>query len=934
MGQSWFSQYLLPGNVSRETLLEQNKQVVFACVSAISEAFAKIKLSTIRTTDGKEVYQHPVIKLLENPNPDYSKFQFLELHQAYKQLSGEVFWYLALGERTGLPQEIYIMRADYMSVVPDPESGLVQGYVLSANGKQIPLDKKEVLHFKGMPNPLDPLRGLGPVEAGGVYIQTEDFASRYTRNFLFNNAKPSGIISLSGKITPEEFEQLKKKWKDEYGTLDNAGKTAFVRNAQVEFTQFGQNMGDLALGELRRMLRDDIMMLFRVSKPILGITEDVNYANAKTAAYLFAKRIEPEMYRFIDHINSFLMPRYGRMYNNVKLVYENPVPENESEQADYYTRAVNSWMTVNEIRENEGLPPIENGDSIYMPINLAELGGIQEQKTVKKTLLVKKNKILDYTKDQKLAYWKSIYKLQRVYELKFKDLFIPLLEKQMASIIAEFRGKSLKAVEDYLLSDEINDEMAKKLNPLILELYALQGQAGMEFAGSSGKFELTQEVKNYISKRINRFATDFNSETRDFLAKSLIEGVQNGESKTNLVKRIKEVYKEAEAYRTERIARTETIKASNRAAIEGYKQTKYVTGKQWYANPGACELCKQLDGKIIKLEGNFADRGDKILNYTVDYEDVSEPTLHPNCFLHHSVKVTTDKGEKNINQIKTGDKVLTHKGRYKKVLNVFQSKERYDGEAVKIKFRGSNKETNVKSIMRNSVTVTPEHPFLTIDGWKMAKDITKQDKLFVIAKECSCGKMIPYWKDYCSMECQLTKSTRDKISQSKKGKGNWMFGRTGKLHHLWQGGRIWWRGKEWDTIKYKVRQRDNFTCQDCGISENEHILKWNQPLHVHHINPYRKSSDNSMENLITYCCKCHRKAEGSCMQSVLSTGGARFVEIEIKEVKFIKNFKGEKRYNLEVEDDHSYVAKGIVTHNCECTTLPIGKPLEELLVEE
>ena len=119
---------------------------------------------------------------------------------------------------------------------------------------------------------------------------------------------------------------------------------------------------------------------------------------------------------------------------------------------------------------------------------------------------------------------------------------------------------------------------------------------------------------------------------------------------------------------------------------------------------------------------------DSLINRNVEH-----PPLHPNCFLHHTVKITTDKGEKNIGDIQVGDMVLTHRGRYRKVLRVLEDKTKYKGEAIRIVFRGRGNEKNHNAKLRNSFTVTPEHPFLTKRGWIYAKDLIKEDELFVEA---------------------------------------------------------------------------------------------------------------------------------------------------------------------------------------------------------
>jgi CRISPR/Cas system Type II protein with McrA/HNH and RuvC-like nuclease domain len=101
---------------------------------------------------------------------------------------------------------------------------------------------------------------------------------------------------------------------------------------------------------------------------------------------------------------------------------------------------------------------------------------------------------------------------------------------------------------------------------------------------------------------------------------------------------------------------------------------------------------------------------------------------------------------------------------------------------------------------------------------------------------------------------------KKKISEAKL-KNNWMKGRTGSKHHGWLGGKIWWRGKDWDKVKLKVKERDGFLCVRCGKSEVQNLKETSQPLCVDHIIPYRFSKNNSMDNLQTMCHSCHGKKQ-------------------------------------------------------------------------
>lgn len=56
-------------------------------------------------------------------------------------------------------------------------------------------------------------------------------------------------------------------------------------------------------------------------------------------------------------------------------------------------------------------------------------------------------------------------------------------------------------------------------------------------------------------------------------------------------------------------------------------------------------------------------------------------------------------------------------------------------------------------------------------------------------------------------------------------------------------------------FKEKVRSRDNYTCQICGMSEEEHLIVYGVNLSVHHIDYDKKNTIE--ENTISLCIPCH-----------------------------------------------------------------------------
>jgi 5-methylcytosine-specific restriction endonuclease McrA len=497
------------------------------------------------------------------------------------------------------------------------------------------------------------------------------------------------------------------------------------------------------------------------------------------------------------------------------------------------------------------------------------------------------------------------------------------------SFIKQFNhiANNLKVVEDLMFFyKEVNQNAKIYLRNEWFDLYdmvedefeqyygwsgTIGGQSALDKMGFRAKpFYLSNpEVLQYFKNRENLVITNINDTNKDILLNIFQQSRALHLTPYEVSQLIKEQIPDISQNRADLISRNELAHSVGTVEFETFKRNN-VKNIRWVTamDDRVCPECEPLHNHEVTINGRFAS----------DNYNVNRPPLHVNCFVHHSVKINTDTGLKDISKIKEGDRVLTHTGKYQTVTSTLKNNKRYYGEVIKIRYKGKVMGT---SNTRNSITITPEHPILTQRGWIMAKDLILNDRLYVIAKRClTCNKQMPYWLDkYCSRKCNTNAIAKlRKLGLSNIGINNNMFGKTKEKHHNWKGGKIWWRGKEWDNLKKDIIKRDNNKCQSCGMTQEEHLVKYKQPLQVHHINPYRYSKNNDEENLITLCCSCHIKIEGTNNKHILDSGGVEYMSIHILEIQKINKFEGERLYNFAVENDESYIADGIVVHNCRC----------------
>lgn len=374
---------------SKYQQLTQYRRYVYAIVSAIIEVVSKIEFEVYKYDKNKKAPQanHPFLQLMRKPNPEASQFQFLELHFLYMNLVAESYWYLIKREKSKKIEEMYILRPDLMKVKredkfkygksagEDNPRGLITEFEESTGkGKSEKFDPQEILFFKTA-HPLTQDHGMSPIQAGQTYIETEGNTAEWTKNTIKNSGRPSGVLGVEGLSNEEQIKKIKKQFKENYSGVENAGKTLLLGGIKkLSYQKLGMELGEVALKELKDMNKDDVMFMYRASKVILGITDDVNRASAMEMKAVFYENIvKPQLDRFVDHLNAFLMTQIDP---NATIEYKDPSFITTKEKVEEWTKGADVWLTRNEIRaaRSPSLNPIKGGDSLYIPVQMVPIG--------------------------------------------------------------------------------------------------------------------------------------------------------------------------------------------------------------------------------------------------------------------------------------------------------------------------------------------------------------------------------------------------------------------------------------------------------------------------------------------------------------------------------------------------------------------------------
>lgn len=313
-----------------------------------------------------EVLQHQALNVWNNPNPWNTGSAFREAGWQHMELTGEQWWVVTRDSRATFPTGLWLVRPDRMEPIPSAES-YIAGYVYTGpSGERVPLQPDEVILTK-YPNPLDPYRGLGPVQSVLVDIDAMKYGSEWNRNFFINGAVPGGIVTVPGNMSDEEFDQFSTRWRESHQGVSRAHRVAILEGGAT-WVPTQMSVKDMDFSNLRGVSRDVLREAWGIHKSMLGNSDEVNRANATTAEEVFGRwKIIPRLDRQRDVLNNQFLPMFGPTGEGVEFDYINPLPDDrEADNAELtakttaYAALVDAGVEPDDAAEVVGLPKMRH----------------------------------------------------------------------------------------------------------------------------------------------------------------------------------------------------------------------------------------------------------------------------------------------------------------------------------------------------------------------------------------------------------------------------------------------------------------------------------------------------------------------------------------------------------------------------------------------
>lgn len=335
----------------------------YAAVALIAEAIGSLPLRLYRQDgdDRKAATEHPLHTVLHRaPNESQSATEFWEWMVSSMLLTGNAYAKVTRGY-DGQARALDPMVTDRVTIMRKGET--IGGYEYTdRDGKRERLLPSEVFHLRHRAGN-DPLVGVSPITAARAVIQLAQAEAQHGQSTFDNGTKASGILSMPGRLKPEQRQAIAASWASQYAGGSNAGKVPIMEEGST-FTPISLSLADSEWVASRRFSVEEVARIFKVPPVLIGDLSHSTYSNSVAMDMFFAKHTLGRHLSAIEGaINrQLLTPQAARtMYAEFSL--EGLLRGASIERAAFYSSAINDgWMLRSEARKLENLKVIDGID--------------------------------------------------------------------------------------------------------------------------------------------------------------------------------------------------------------------------------------------------------------------------------------------------------------------------------------------------------------------------------------------------------------------------------------------------------------------------------------------------------------------------------------------------------------------------------------------
>ena len=496
-----------------------------AVVDFLAASIAQLPLNVyIRKdeTDRERDRTSPAARLLWLPNSEQTEFEFVRALMTEYFVYGTVYVLVLPDKESRSGWQMWIVPSEWIISVKKKNAYAAQSITVIAgqSGDSVEIPREAFIQFRTY-SPGNPGGYISPISALRQTLQEQIEAGNFRKDLWHSSGRLNAQIIRPANVAPWTPEQRKKfvdAFRESWGSGGSKAGSIPLLEDGMEIKPFQTSFKESQWMESVKLSREACAAVYGVNPSLIWHTDTQTYASAKdNARALYNDCLGPVLQMLQQRINSFLLPMIGADPDTyVEFDLSEKLKGSFEERAAILQAAVGGpWMTRNEARADNNLPPIEGGDELIVPLSVVEGSQASPRDTNPEghepMAIESAPKMRTKAEAEKLRV--KARSTQEEDE-KMAEVLKAFFQRQSRAVLPKLGAKAAKWWDE----DRWNRELADDIEPVI---DAVADAHGEEVAKAIGSEYRKEQTRKYLRTLAEGRAKAINESTRRKLEEAI-----------------------------------------------------------------------------------------------------------------------------------------------------------------------------------------------------------------------------------------------------------------------------------------------------------------------------------------------------------------------------------------------------------------------------
>ena len=345
---------------------------VYRCVNLISDSVAQLPFEPYQVDSKgfKRKYEsHPTYHMLNcEPNKRMTRYTFIKLLISSMLLRGNGYAYI-VRDKAGNAVELIYIPYEYVTIVPPKYIYEPVSYKITGFDFEVPdSDMINIVNYTS-----DGVTGISTLHSARLTLELASNSEEHARNFFGGGCNVGGILTVQSSLTPRQKEDIKTSWNQSFGGRNGTSNGLAVLEGNMTYAPISVNSRDAQLLETRQFNVTDICRFFNVS-PVMAF--DLSHSSYSTVEATNISFLSTTLQPILSKLELEFKRKLFKSHADIDVRFDvaELLRTDKQSQSEYYQKMIlNGIMSVNEVRKELNLIPVEGGDTNFIAANLLSL---------------------------------------------------------------------------------------------------------------------------------------------------------------------------------------------------------------------------------------------------------------------------------------------------------------------------------------------------------------------------------------------------------------------------------------------------------------------------------------------------------------------------------------------------------------------------------